>query len=75
MEAESAVEESDPPLKKLKRFSQCFMRKDILTVDELFDQMKPFYFLEYMMLENNSQRSFCPEHTQYPRIFVTTCNS
>ena len=51
MEAESAVEESDPPLKKLKRFSQCFMRKDILTVDELFDQMKPFYFLEYMMLE------------------------
>ena len=43
MEAESAVEESNPPLKKLKRFSQCFMRKEILTVDELFDQLKPFY--------------------------------
>ena len=29
MEAESAaMEESDPPLKKLKRFSQCFMRKE-----------------------------------------------
>ena len=55
MEAESAVEESDPPLKKLKRFSQCFMGKEILTVDELFDQLKPFYFLEYKMLENNSQ--------------------
>ena len=27
------------------------MRKDILTVDELFDQLKPFYFLEYIMLE------------------------
>ena len=51
MEAESAVEESDPPLKKLKRFSQCFMSKEILTVDELFDQLKPFYFLEYIMLE------------------------
>ena len=51
MGAESAVEESDPPLKKLKRFSQCFMSKEILTVDELFDQMKPFYFLEYIMLE------------------------
>ena len=51
MEAESAVEESDPPLKKLKRFSQCFMSKENLTVDELFDQLKPFYFLEYIMLE------------------------
>ena len=51
MEAESAVEESDPPLKKLKRFSQCFMGKEILTVDELFDKLKPFYFLEYIMLE------------------------
>ena len=52
MEAESAVEESNPaPSKKLKRFSQCFMSKEILTVDELFDQMKPFYFLEYIMLE------------------------
>ena len=46
MEAESAVVlESDPPLKKLKRFPQCFMRKEILTLDELFDQLKPFYFL------------------------------
>ena len=51
MEAESAVEESNPPMKKLKRFSQCFMSKEILTVDELFDQLKPFYFLEYIMLE------------------------
>ena len=51
MEAESAVEESDPPLKKLKRFSQCFMSKEISTVDEMFDQLKPFYFLEYIMLE------------------------
>ena len=50
VEAESAVEESNPPLKKLKRFSQCFMSKEILTVDELFDQLKPFYFLEYIML-------------------------
>ena len=51
MDAESAVEESNPPLKKLKRFSQCFMSKEILSVDELFDQLKPFYFLEYIMLE------------------------
>ena len=51
MDTESAVEESNPPLKKLKRFSQCFMSKEILSVDELFDQLKPFYFLEYIMLE------------------------
>ena len=27
------------------------MSKEILSVDELFDQLKPFYFLEYIMLE------------------------
>ena len=51
IEAESAVEESDPPLKKLKRFSQCYMSKEIFTVGELFDQLKPFYFLKYKMLK------------------------
>ena len=51
MDTESAVEESNPPLKKLKRFSQHFMSKEILSVDALFDHLKPFYFLEYILLE------------------------
>ena len=51
MEAESAVEEANPPLKKLKRFSQYHKKPEVKTVEELFDQMKPFYFLEYAMLE------------------------
>ena len=71
MEAESAVEESDPPLKKLKRFPQCFMRKEILTLDELFDQLKPFYFLEYIMLEKTVKFFLPRAHS----IFVTTCNT
>ena len=62
MDAESAVEESNPPLKKLKRFSQCFMSKEILSVDELFDQLKPFYFLEYIMLEK-IVKFFLPQNT------------
>ena len=51
MEAESAVDNSNPQVRKLKRFSQSFMSKDISTVAELFDQLKPFYFLEYALLE------------------------
>ena len=51
LDAESAVEESSPPSKKLRRFSQCYMRKEILTVNELFDQLKPFCFLDHTLLE------------------------
>ena len=52
MEAESAMEQSNPHLRELKRFSQSFLSKDISTVGELFDQLKPFYFLEYALLES-----------------------
>ena len=73
MEAESAVEESNPPLKKLKRFSQCFMGKEILTVDELFDQLKPFYFLEYIMLEKIVKFFLGRTHSVADNASMTTC--
>ena len=48
---EFAVEDTNPPAKKIKRFSQFYMKDEATSIDELFDQMKPFYFLDYMLLE------------------------
>ena len=48
---EFAVEDTNPPPKKIKRFSQFYMKAEVDNVDELFDQMKPFYFLDYRILE------------------------
>ena len=48
---EFAVEDTNPSPKKIKRFSQFYMKAEVDNVDELFDQMKPFYFLDYRILE------------------------
>ena len=49
--AEAALEVLNPPPRKLKRFLQCYKQPEVQTVEELFDQQKPFYFLEYALLE------------------------
>ena len=51
LEAESAVEKSYPPLRKLQRFSRRFMNKDVSSVKELFNRLKPFYLFKYELLE------------------------
>ena len=37
--------------KDIKRFSQHHMTEEVTTVEELFDQLKPFFFLDYALLE------------------------
>ena len=49
--AEFAVEDTNPPAKKIKRFSQFYMKDEATSVDKLFGQMKPFYFIDYKLLE------------------------
>ena len=49
--AEASLESVNPPPRKLKRFLQCYKQPEVQTVEELFDQQKPFYFLEYAFLE------------------------
>ena len=48
---ECAVENTKPTAKKIKRFSQFYMKDEVTSVEELFDQMKPFYFIDYILLE------------------------
>ena len=50
-ETESAVEKMNPSLKDLKRFSQFYIGNEVSTVDELFDQLKPFNLLDYKLLQ------------------------
>ena len=53
MTAESALETANPSLRKLKRFSQEYLSdKEVTTVEELFDCLKEFCFLDYALLEN-----------------------
>ena len=49
-ETESDLESTNPLSKKIKRFSQVHMTKEVTTVEELFDQLKPFFFLDYALL-------------------------
>ena len=55
---EFAVEDTNPHARKIKRFSQFYMNDEATSVDELFDQMKPFYFLDYKILEKIVQFFF-----------------
>ena len=53
MTAESALETANPSLRELKRFSQEYLSdKEVTTVEELFDCLKEFCFLDYALLEN-----------------------
>ena len=53
MLAESALESVNPSPRQLKRFSQEYMSNRVVTtVEELFDCLEEFCFLDYALLEN-----------------------
>ena len=53
MQTESALEDTHPSSRNIKRFSEYYMsvKFEITTVEQLFDRLKPFYFLNYLLLE------------------------
>ena len=49
---ETAMEKAKPSPIKLKRFTKYFYENaEVTTVEELFDQLEPFCFLDYALLE------------------------
>ena len=53
MSTESALETANPSPRQLKRFSQSYIKDLIVTtVEELFDRLGEFCFLDYTLLEN-----------------------
>ena len=51
--AESALEAENPSPRQLKRFSQNYMKDRVVTtVEELFDCLEKFCFLDYALLES-----------------------
>ena len=50
-ETEKDLENANPSSRDIKRFSQVHMTDEVSTVEELFDQLKPFFFLDYALLE------------------------
>ena len=46
-----AITEANPPLMKLKMFSKYYVKTEVTTVEELFDLLKPFYFLDCALLK------------------------
>ena len=53
MSAESALESANPSPRQLKRFSQEYLSdREVTTVEELFDCLEEFCFLDYALLEN-----------------------
>ena len=52
MSAESALETANPSPRQLKRFSQLYMSDRVTTVEELFDCLGEFSFLDYALLEH-----------------------
>ena len=54
-EMESDLESANPPSRDIRRFSQVFMCDEVSTVEDLFDQLKPFYIFDYALLEKISK--------------------
>ena len=53
MRTESALEDTNLSSRNIKRFSEYYMSGEfeVTTVEQLFDRLKPFYFLNYLLLE------------------------
>ena len=49
--AESALEDVNPSSRQLKRFSQSYCNRVVTTVEELFDCLDDFCFLDYALLQ------------------------
>ena len=52
MSAESALETANPSPRQLNRFSQLYMSDRVSTVEELFECLGEFSFLDYALLEH-----------------------
>ena len=50
-ETEKDLESANPSPRDIRRFSQVYMTEEVTTVEELFDQLKPFFFLDFALLE------------------------
>ena len=48
---EDALKRESPSARNIKRFSKCFMSKEVTEVEELIDQLEPLDYLNYAMLE------------------------
>ena len=49
--AESALHNANPTLRDINRFSRYYLSHEVKTVKGLFDQMEPYSFLNYKLLE------------------------
>ena len=49
--AHFAITEANLSLMKLQMFSKYYMKTKVRNVEELFDHLEPFYFLDYALLE------------------------
>ena len=68
-ETESAVKKLKPLSNDLKRFSQNYiLGKEVSTVDELFDHLKPFNLLEYALLQTIVKVFFVAPNTVDDKI-------
>ena len=45
------MSEANPSLMKLQMFSRHYTKTKVTTIEELFDSLEPFCFLEYALLE------------------------
>ena len=48
---ENSLKKVGPSATMIKRFAQFYMKAEVDNVDELFDQMKPFFLFDYRLLE------------------------
>ena len=48
---EDSLKKVGPSATMIKRFAQFYMKAEVDNVDELFDQMKPFFLFDYRLLE------------------------
>ena len=51
VETESAMKSVNPPPEELKRFSRFYTNVRVTTVEELFDHLEQYCFLDYTLLE------------------------
>ena len=54
-EIESGLKSANPSSSDIRVFSQVYMCDEVSTVEELFDQLKPFHFFDYALLEKISK--------------------
>ena len=54
-EIKSGLKSANPPSSDIEVFSKVYMCDEVSTVEGLFDQLKPFYFFDYALIEKISE--------------------